>query len=341
MSQVRGFQRSGFTLVELLVVIAIIGVLISLLLPAVQMAREAARRTQCANNLRQASLAMHNFEGTNRHFPASWSLTQPTASGAIDGWSAQARILPYLEQANLASVINYELSYNLADNVMVGGKVQKLSGFRVPTYICPNEQRDEPRLSGTTPVHYPINYAVNLGVWYVYDPATRKPGHGAFTPVTGFSSGSFSDGMSNTLMFAEVKAFTPYFRNVGLPGDVTAPAPSEICALGGDFKTDTGHTEWVDGRAHQIGFTSLFTPNTKVLCQRGGATYDVDWTNIQEGISPTVKTFAAITSRSYHPTGVNVALMDGSVRFVPNHIDIVVWRAFSTRALGEIETTLP
>ena len=67
----------------------------------------------------------------------------------------------------------------------------------------------------------------------------------------------------------------------------------------------------------------------------------MDWTNIQEGVSPTVKTFAAITSRSYHPTGVNVALMDGSVRFVPNHIDIVVWRAFSTRALGEIETTLP
>jgi hypothetical protein len=107
-----------------------------------------------------------------------------------------------------------------------------------------------------------------------------------------------------------------------------------VCSLGGDFKADTGHTEWVDGRAHQTGFTTVFTPNSKVMCDLGGQ-FDVDWNNMQEGKSTTAPTFAAVTSRSYHANGVMAMMMDGSVHFLPNTIEIGVWRALATRDGGE------
>jgi hypothetical protein len=112
--------------------------------------------------------------------------------------------------------------------------------------------------------------------------------------------------------------------------------------LGGTFKANSGHTEWVDGRAHQIGFTTVFRPNTKVLCTNSSEEFDVDWTNWQEGkglagSSPVLtKTYAAVTSRSRHGGGVLVSMMDGSVHWVEDTIDLGVWRATSTRNGGEI-----
>lgn len=106
--------------------------------------------------------------------------------------------------------------------------------------------------------------------------------------------------------------------------------------MGPHLMQNTGHTEWVDGRAHQAGFTTVFTPNTKVICEQGGQSYDVDWTNQQEGKSLTTPTYAAVTSRSYHPDIVNVALMDGSVRTVSNHINLQTWRALATRSGQEV-----
>ena len=192
-------NRRGFTLVELLVVIAIIGILIALLLPAVQAAREAARRMQCGNNLKQIGLALHNFENAHQKFPPSY---------VGEGWSLQARILPYLEEVNLAE---------------------------------------------------------------------------------------------------------------------------SVCSLGGDFKSSSGHTEWIDGRTHQTGITTVFTPNTRVPCKVDGVEYDVDWTNQQEGKSDTVRTYAVVTARSHHPGVVCGLLMDGSVQSFSDTIDLQTWRALSTR----------
>lgn len=320
----------GFTLVELLVVIAIIGVLIGLLLPAVQAAREAARRMSCGNNLKQIGLALHNFESTLGYYPPSWKPVQPLPSGSINGWSAQAQLLPYLEQNTVSDQINFDLSYTLATVTPVGGTTVYLSGVRIPTYICPSELEDRARLSGGVPVNYPLNYAVNAGIWFLYQPSTRQGGDGAFFPGSKLRSKDMADGLSNTLALAEVKAWNPYFRNAGLT-DPPLPSADAVCTLGGDFKPESGHTEWVDGRAHQSAFTATFPPQTLVPYRVGDKLYDVDWNNMQEGTSATVSTYAAVTSRSYHPAGVQAVFMDGSVHFIPKTIDLETWRALATR----------
>ncbi len=331
-----GTMRRAFTLVELLVVMAILGVLVALLLPAVQAAREAARRSHCANNLRQIGLALHNFESQMRQFPPGGRAALPDSSGQISYWSVQAQILPFLEQANLESHIDFTQRYELATNINLGGGVvAKLSAARVPTYLCPDEIRDEVRFENGAPTHYPINYGVNRGVWLVHDPRTLAIGEGAFGMGRALGPADFRDGLSQTVAVAEVRAWQPYFRNAGLAADPGLPDPTALCGLGGQFKKDSGHTEWVDARAHQTGFTAVFGPNTKVSCTLSGTVYDVDWTNQREGTSATAPTWAAVTARSYHPAGLNVALMDGSVRWVSDTIQLDVWRAMITRAGGE------
>ena len=328
---------SGFTLVELLVSMTIMAMLVGLLLVGVQKAREAARRTSCSNNLRQIGLAVSNFETQQRRFPASWKPAAARSDGVVDGWSAQAQLLPYLEQTRLDATIDYEKSYELAGNVVTAdGVTTRLTAMRVPTFVCPSEVRDKPRFSGGEAKHYPINYAVNLGVWFVHNPATNEGGRGAFRPRSGMRAAEYRDGLSYTLGLAEVKAWNPYYRNAGFAQLPDIPTDADVCNLGGTFKESSGHTEWIDGRAHQTGFTTVFRPNTPVLCTMGGKTYDVDWTNQQEGTVGDRSTFAAVTARSYHGTGVNAVMMDGSVRSFPNDIHLGVWRAYSTRQDGEL-----
>ena len=329
--------RVGFTLVELLVVIAIIGILIALLLPAVQAARESSRRTQCMNNLKQSALAVQNFQAAKGTYPPSmvWNYVIGTS---VNDWSVWARVMPYLEESVLSG---YVLPTQIADQTMVNGV--PLSAYRVPTFVCPSEPNATVKLTSSgLPDAYPVNYGVNLGTWLVFDADKKKIPPGAFYPNSALAPKNFTDGLSNTLMAAEVKMWTPYY-NKGNGSSTIPPTPSTICTIGytgqiGPDRTDnTGHTEWADGGAWHTGMTTVFTPNTPVICNYAGTVANVDFVSRNENSSATKKTYAALTARSYHSGAVNVAMMDGSVHTVPDAIDLTVWQAVSTRAGDEVQ----
>lgn len=331
----------GFTLVELLVVITIIGILISLLLPAVQAAREAARRMQCLNNLKQIGLALHSYAAANSTFPPSFC--GETVSGQNNAsWSIHGRLLPYLEQGNAYGLVKLDVAWDKAENADTG--VPKM---RIATYVCPSDMNDRVRVDANgNPYIYPQTYGFNFGTWFVWDPTTKRGGDGVFHVNSRIGPEAIKDGLSNTLGAAEVKAFTSYFRNTSNPGPTVPASPSAIAALasGASFKLgpetnqNTGHTEWCDGRVHHSGITTVFTPNTLVsYVHTDGRTYDVDYNSRQEG-DPTQPTYAAVTARSYHSDVVNSLLMDGSARPLNNAIDLTIWRALGTRAGGELVT---
>lgn len=323
------FRRSvrGFTLVELLVVIAIIGVLVGLLMPAIQASREAARRTQCLNNMKQAALALQNYESAKKSFPPFCELPRTTT---FQPFSAQARLLPYLEQENVAKQIDLDIAVPFTAN-------PEVARMRIATYMCPSEDNDRERITPTL-VYYPLNYCLNEGTWFIYDPVSNEAGDGAFAPNHSFTTSQISDGLSRTLAISECKAYQPNLWDSGNPSAIGAAppnTPAELAAYFGGTFDFNGHTEWVEGDVHETGFTTTFTPNAEVPYTDSGGSYSIDLTSIRDGESTTSPTYAAVTARSYHPGQVNAAMMDGSVRVVSDAIDPAVWRAIGTRAGDE------
>lgn len=337
-------RRVGFTLVELLVVIAIIGVLVSLLLPAVQSAREAARRMQCSNNLKQCGLAVHNYEQTMNLLPPSALIYRlPNNAIWIGYLGPHARILPFIEQGNVTDMTNINTTYADIQNMAASGRT-------ITTFVCPSEVRPEPVNHAQFGLIGPTNYGFCMGDWYVWKgvDGTGPENRSVIGVNIKRRWASVTDGMSNTLLMSEVKNYQPSIHscsgglaNINDANNIPSPTadPLTVCpeysAASCAFFLNA-HTQWAEISVAQNGFTTAWPPNKKT---RGGpamAYPDVDILSARERLGG--PSFAAITSRSYHPGGVNAMRCDGSVSFVASTTDGAVWRALGTMNGGETNT---
>ncbi|MBN1909436.1 MAG: DUF1559 domain-containing protein [Pirellulales bacterium] len=306
-------KRPGFTLVELLVVIAIIGILIALLLPAVQAAREAARRITCRNHLRQWSVAMHGYENANRVFPpglitGSSILRSPgyVRSDGLSGPNGEYSRLtfvvplwPYIELTNTYDL--YDFNYCL-----YAPKNRPLMTARNEVYTCPSDRAGYWKADQFTRARG--NYVVSWGYCDYYQEHTMDhndpPRRGAFGTNRQSRVADIVDGLSNTLFMAEI---------------AQADADEDYDFRGDFLNNDRGAAQ----------FMTINTPNAGIdTTACGGSTPDIPGPCKPAGL-------VFVSSRSYHPGGVHAAYGDGSVHFIENGIDYEVWRAMSSMDSGE------
>jgi prepilin-type N-terminal cleavage/methylation domain-containing protein/prepilin-type processing-associated H-X9-DG protein len=345
--------RRGFTLIELLVVIAIIAVLIALLLPAVQAAREAARRAQCTNNLKQIGLALHNYHTANDVFPMGATL-QPNAIGTTYNWScwsAQAQMLPYLEQTPVFNAINWswacepysEPTKQDTGYASLGGYINSTAyNMKISSFLCPSD-----------PNAGPINdnsYHGSVGTT-TYNTGQNNPAStGVFGMQASYGIRDITDGSSNTIAFAEAICGNGNATNSGpVKGNGTqssvgnASSKLDVNTIGMTlvladlqncsqsfltlFGADDRGYRWGMGAMGYSLFNTIVQPN-------GGGQYT--WNSCRVGCCQQAQAAHYLPASSYHPGGVNVLMADGSARFIKNSIAMNMWWALGTRANGEV-----
>jgi prepilin-type N-terminal cleavage/methylation domain-containing protein/prepilin-type processing-associated H-X9-DG protein len=300
------FRRRGFTLIELLVVIAIIAVLVSLLLPAVQQAREAARRTQCKNNLKQIGLALQNYHDINNAFPQliSFGNIQPAGFAATWGYSWSAMILPQMDQSNLFNGIstlvkNSPFNFDLSNSNYP--PVDQFSSQPIPIYNCPSDTIPSVmgQCDGLGHISYSANYGNNNWGGYNYSTVLgtyNEPGpdvlgtqtRGIFAMPSRVTFKDITDGASNTIIVGEISGHTTI--------DLTADPETPPALPWGEWAYPTRHMG-------QAGRTGRATPNQIIVAANGQIRLD------RQGFN------------SAHIGGAHFVFCDGSVRFISNSID--------------------
>jgi prepilin-type N-terminal cleavage/methylation domain-containing protein len=341
-------SRLGFTLVELLVVIAIIGILVALLLPAIQAAREAARRSQCLNNLKQLSLGMLNYENTNKGFPPMallWSRTayenkypvgRPAASSYYDDYSWFTFVAPYIEEQAYYDLIDFTRTYSDVVN-------RPAREIRIATHACPSDlglQRNE--WESDTYARLRSNYVVNAGntiygQWNVRLGSELYPFLGApFRPRKHTNLSKITDGLANTLMMSELLVVPEFTQATGDWGGAISDV--QISTGGQTF------TGWIAPNGAPDIIARNFAPDD-VLTSNGipipcpfpcALTAVPPPTEMADLLNDGGTKRQAIAARSHHPGGVQASRCDGSVSFYSDSIDEDVWRALTSAAGGEV-----
>jgi len=323
-------MRRGFTLVELLVVVAIVGILIALLLPAVQAARESGRRSQCLNNLRQLSLALHHFEESYGHLPpGSEAKPYPTATShphTFYRWSTLAHLTPFLEQTAAHNALDLSVPLYGTDLKVTPVNVKGVA-LQIPLFLCPSDQR----IAVSTGVG-PTNYAAcagsgagggtaidSDGIFFVNSKTRfRDIGDGTSHTVT-FSESLLGTGPENTSDRSRIDSATDYAFVYG------TPLTESSCAS--PFQWNVANRKgfaWVSGEYRCALYNHYRSPNTP----------QIDCIANQITGAPEVRysVYGWRAARSRHANGVNLTMADGSARFASDNIDLAIWQAISTRA---------
>jgi len=337
--------RRGFTLIELLVVIAIIGVLIALLLPAVQAAREAARRAQCINNLKQIGLALHNYESSNGSFPTGMfggSNRDATACSSINSQTMFSAMLPYMELTNVYNAINFALpSWGVttsSSGVSAPWAAWQATAFcnKQTTFLCPSDQwarqdfREIATVLGSpgTNGYSPTSYAAVAGtvecLWYGYWGSTRNyceaiEPNGMFGKNYTYKVSDNTDGTSNTLYVGETGRY------------VNEP----VSTLNFWNRGGYAYGDDIGGVRMQIIAYTVPAINARPTGVTPGYLSDpFNWWNLT--LYPQSKNEGSFGFRSYHPGGANFLVGDGTVKFVKQTINLQTYQALGTRANGEV-----